>query len=466
MRASSLLCRLQLNSSKVTGAVLQANTSLDNSGEANITSIGDTTMSNQIFVLDTNCKPLTPCKPSMARKLLNANKAAVFRQFPFTIILKKEVQATPEPIEIKIDAGSKTTGFALVQDVKVVFGAELTHRGQAIKNSLESRRFLRRGRRNRKTRYRQARFLNRTRPKGWLAPSLEHRVLTIMTWVRKFIKFAPIASVASELVRFDLQQIENPEISGVEYQQGELLGYEVREYLLEKWGRKCAYCGTENVPLQVEHIHPKSKGGSNRISNLCLACEPCNLKKGVQSITDFLAKKPDILKKVTAQAKRPLKDAAAVNSTRWALFNALKTTGLPITTGSGGQTKFNRSRLSLPKTHWLDAACVGQVATLAVLTNQPLLIKATGLGTRQMCRTDKYGFPSRHVPRCKFVKGFQTGDIVKAIVTTGKKIGEYVGRVAVRSTGSFNISASALIQGISHKYCKTIHRKDGYSYGF
>ena len=423
-------------------------------------------MSNRIFVLDTSLKPLTPCKPSMARKLLNANKAAVFRQFPFTIILKKEVIANPEPIEIKIDAGSKTTGFALVQGEKVVFGAELSHRGQVIKNSLESRRSLRRNRRNRKTRYRQARFLNRTRPKGWLAPSLEHRVLTIMTWVRKFIKFAPIGSIISELVRFDLQQIENPEISGIEYSQGTLFGYEVREYLLEKWDRKCAYCGAENVPLQVEHIHPKSKGGSNRISNLCLACEPCNLKKGVQSITDFLAKKPDVLKKVTAQVKRPLKDAAAVNSTRWALFNALKTTGLPVATGSGGQTKFNRTRLNLPKAHWLDAACVGQIDGLDVLTNNPLLIKATGHGTRQMCRTDKYGFPSRHVPRCKFVKGFQTGDIVKAIVTTGKKIGEYVGRVAVRSTGSFDISSSVLIQGVSHKYCKTIHHKDGYSYGF
>jgi hypothetical protein len=263
-----------------------------------------------------------------------------------------------------------------------------------------------------------------------------------------------------------LQQIENPEISAIEYQQGELVGYEVREYLLEKWDRKCAYCGAGNVPLQLEHIHPKSKGGSNRISNLCIACETCNLRKGVQSITDFLAKKPDVLKKVVAQAKLPLKDAAAVNSTRWALFNALKTTGLPITTGSGGQTKFNRTRLNLTKSHWLDAACVGQVDGLEVLTNKPLLIKATGQGTRQMCRTDKYGFPSRHVPRSKFVKGFQTGDIVKAIVTTGKKIGEYVGRIAVRSTGSFNISASTLIQGISHKYCKTIHRKDGYSYGF
>ena len=409
-------------------------------------------MSNQIFVLDTNLKPLTPCTAGMARSLLNAGKAAVFRQYPFTIILKKEVIANPEPIEIKIDAGSKTTGLALVKDEKVIFGAELSHRGQAIKNSLELRRSLRRGRRNRKTRYRQARFLNRTRAKGWLAPSLEHRVFTIMTWVGKFIKFAPIGSIVSELVRFDLQQIENPEISGIEYQQGELLGYEVREYLLEKWDRKCVYCGAENVPLQIEHIHPKSKGGSNRISNLCIACQPCNLKKGVQSITDFLAKKPDVLKKVVAQAKRPLKDAAAVNSTRWALFNALKATGLPVTTASGGQTKFNRTRFNLPKTHWLDAACVGQVENLEILTSQPLQVKATGHGTRQMCRTDKYGFPSRHVPRCKFVKGFQTGDIVKAVVTTGKKIGEYVGRVAVRSTGSFNIAASALIQGISHNW--------------
>ncbi len=412
-------------------------------------------MSNQIFVLDTNLKPLTPCKPSMARKLLNAGKAAVFRQFPFTIILEKEVVANPELIGIKIDAGSKTTGFALVQNEKVIFGAELSHRGQAIKNSLESRRSLRRGRRNRKTRYRQARFLNRARPKGWLAPSLEHRVLTIMTWVRKFIRLAPIGSIASELVRFDLQQIENPEISDLEYQQGELQGYEVREYLLEKWDRKCSYCGAENVPLQIEHIHPKSKGGSNRISNLCLACEPCNTKKGTQDIKVFLAKKPDVLKRILAQAKRPLKDAAAVNSTRWALFNALKTTDLPVTADSGGRTKFNRTKLGLPKTHWLDAACVGKVDALEVLTDKPLLIKATGHGSRQMCRTDKYGFPSRHVPRFKFVKGFQTGDIVKAIVTSGKKIGTYIGRIAVRSTGSFNISASTLIQGLSHKYCKT-----------
>ena len=423
-------------------------------------------MSNFIFVLDTNKKPLTPCKPSMARKLLTAGKAAVFRRFPFTIILKKRVTSTIESITLKLDPGSKTTGIALLQGEKVIFGTELTHRGQTIKASLDSRRLLRRGRRSRHTRYRQARFLNRTRKKGWLAPSLQHRVETTLTWVNKLRRLAPISLIVQELVRFDIQQLENPEISGIEYQQGELQGYEVREYLLNKWNRKCAYCDAENVSLQVEHIHPKAKGGSNRISNLCLACEKCNLKKGTQDVQQFLAKKPDILKHIFAQAKRPLKDAAAVNSTRWALFSRLKKTGLPVLTGSGGMTKFNRTRLQLPKTHWLDAACVGQLESLSVLTSKPLLIKATGHGTRQMCRTDKFGFPSRYVPRNKFVKGFQTGDIVKAVVTNGKKIGEYVGRVAVRTTGSFNISASELVQGISHKYCKIVHHKDGYSYSF
>ena len=154
-------------------------------------------MSNYTLVIDSTKQPLSPCHPSVARKLLTSGKAAIFRMYPFTIILTKAVITKPEPIEIKIDGGSKTTGLALVQGDKVIFGAELTHRGQAIKNSLESRRASRRNRRSRKTRYRQARFLNRTRPKGWLAPSLEHRIHTVMTWVSKFIKFAPIGSIKS-----------------------------------------------------------------------------------------------------------------------------------------------------------------------------------------------------------------------------------------------------------------------------
>jgi 5-methylcytosine-specific restriction endonuclease McrA len=424
-------------------------------------------MSNYAFVLNIDRQPLNPIHPAAARKLLAQSKAAIFRQFPFTIILKEQVTQDAQPLEVKIDPGSKVTGLAILCGSKLIWAAELTHRGATIKATLLSRRQLRQGRRSRKTRYRPARFLNRTRAKGWLAPSLQHRVDTTLTWIGKLMRFAPIQSIAQELVRFDMQQMLNPEISNLEYQQGTLAGYECREYLLEKWNRKCSYCGVENVRLQIEHIVPRAKSGSNRISNLCLACDSCNKKKGTLDIEIFLAKKPEILKRIMSQAKRPLNDTAAVNSTRWALFNALKGTNLPVTTGTGGQTKFNRVRLELEKRHYLDAACVGEVSDLEVLTNRPLLIKCQGHGTRQACRTDKFGFPNRYVPRFKFINGFQTGDIVKAIVTKGKKIGIYIGRIAVRSSGSFNISTNAgLVQGISHKYCRVVHAKDGYNYSF
>ncbi len=433
-------------------------------------------MSNFVFVLDTNKQLLEPCSPTIAKKLLKVGKAAVFRQYPFTIILKKAVDKQEvKQCQLKLDPGSVTTGIAILQDNKLIWAAELTHRSQQIKDALESRRSLRRGRRGRKTRYRQPRFLNRTREQRWLAPSLEHRVLTTMTWVKRLIKLCPIDSIAMELVKFDCHKMQNPEISGTEYQQGTLYQYEVREYLLEKFNRTCAYCGAKDVALEVEHIKPKSKGGTNRVSNLAIACVLCNQAKSNLNIREFLADKPSVLKWVLAQAKTPLKDAAAVNSTRWKLFNSLKETGLPVTTGTGAQTKFNRNQQGLPKTHWLDAAMVANSPKLEILTNQPLLIKCTGHGNRQVIHVDKFGFPRRNKSGelvrksalIKSVKGFQTGDIVKAVVTKGKKIGSYLGRVAVRSSGSFNIkTVSETVQGINHKYCKQVHGKDGYVYGF
>ncbi|MDJ0592801.1 MAG: RNA-guided endonuclease IscB [Pleurocapsa sp. MO_226.B13] len=433
-------------------------------------------MSNFVFVLDTHKQPLDPCSPTIAKKLLNAGKAAVFRRYPFTIILKKAVDRQEiKSCQLKLDPGSKTTGIALLHDNKLIWAAELTHRGQRIKDDLESRRSLRRGRRARKTRYRKPRFLNRAREKGWLAPSLEHRILTTMTWVNKLIKLCPIQSIAIELVRFDMQRMQDPEISGTQYQQGTLYQYEVREYLLEKFNRTCAYCGAKDTPLEVEHIKPKSKGGSNRVSNLAIACVPCNQAKSNLDIKEFLAGSPSVLKRILAKAKAPLKDAAAVNSTRWKLFNRLKETGLSVTTGTGGQTKFNRTQQKLEKRHYLDAACVANTPKLEVLTNQPLLIRCTGHGKRQVIQVDSYGFQKLNKSGqlvqksvlVKTIKGFQTGDIVKAVVTKGKKIGSYLGRVAIRTSGSFNIkTVTQTVQGISHKYCKQVHRQDGYVYGF
>lgn len=402
--------------------------------------------------------------------LLSEGKAAVYRRFPFTIILKYAVpNPETQPLRLKIDPGAKTTGMAIVNDAtgEVVWAGELTHRGFQIRAALTSRRGIRRSRRARHTRYRQPRFDNRRRQEGWLPPSLQSRVENIATWVEKLRKLCPIIALSQELVRFDTQLMQDANISGVQYQQGTLAGYELREYLLEKWNRQCAYCQIKDVPLQVEHIVPRSKGGSNRVNNLCLACEPCNQKKGNQDLCDFLSELPDLASRILAQAKRPLTDTAAVNATRWALYRRLKATGLPVEVGTGGRTKFNRTTLGLKKQHWIDAATVGASTPNQLLIDgiKPLQIPAKGHGTRQMCGTNKYGFPVRHRSRIQIHKGFQTGDIVRAIVTGGKKLGTYVGRVLCRATGSFDITTSSgRVTGISHKYCQPIHRKDGYSY--
>jgi len=466
-----------------------------------------------VFVLDTNKQPLNPVHPGWARKLLSSGRAAVYKRYPFTIILKVAVQnAEVQLLRLKIDPGSKTTGIAVVNDNTgdVPFAAELEHRGQRIKKSMDSRRAIRSGRRSRKTRYRKPRFLNRGRKEGWLPPSLRSRVENIETWIRRLRSLCPITAISLELVKFDTQAMLSPEISGVEYQQGELQGYEVREYLLEKFGRKCVYCGAENIPLQIEHIVPKARGGSNRVSNLTLACEPCNRKKGNQTAEEFGHPK------VQAQAKKPLKDAAAVNTTRWALYRRIESTGLPLEVGTGGRTKYNRSIRKLPKTHWLDAACVGASTPESLLNRRkkdfpafpysmkvegirPLVITAMGRGSRQMCRVDKYGFPRTSAKKFKRVmlaslgglqknvnhkSRFQTGDMVKAVVKslvsrpvgspfasplrsepTGKKAGTYIGRVAIRSTGSFNVKTkSGTVQGISYRYCQMLQRTDGYAY--
>ena len=424
---------------------------------------------SKVFVLDTNKQPLDPIHPGKSRTLLSQGKAAVLRRYFFTIILKQSISSPNiQPLRLKIDPGAKTTGMAIVKDVtgEVVWAAELQHRGFQIRD-LTSRRQLRRSRRNRKNRYRQPRFDNRRRQEGCTPPSLQSRIENIATWVERLRKLCPIIALSQELVKFDTQLMQYVYISGVQYQQGTLALYELREYLLLKWNRQCAYCQIKDVPLQIEHIVPRSKGGSNRVSNLCLACEPCNQKKGKQDLRDFLSELPDFASRILAQAKRPLTDTAAVNVTRWALYRRLEATGLPVEVGTGGRTKFNRTTLVLAKTHWIDAAFVGASTpeNLNVKEVRPLLIAAKGHGTRQQCRTDKHVFPIRHCSRTKFHFCFQTGDIVKAVVTKGKKIGVYVGRIATRASGSFNISiATDLVQGINHKYCTPIHRKDGYSY--
>lgn len=411
-----------------------------------------------------------PCSEKRARLLLERGKAYVFRMHPFTIKLKDRNQDNCElqHIEVKIDPGSKHTGLCISRTVEKTVNVlnlfELEHRGLQISKKLKARAVMRRNRRNRNTRYRQARFLNRTKPAGWLAPSLRHRVETTMSWVMRFQRYLPVTSLAVERVKFDMQKLGNPEISGVEYQQGTLFQYEIMEYLLEKWGRKCAYCGAEHVPLEKEHIVPKARGGTNAVSNLTLACRACNLAKGALPIEVFLANKPEVFKHIKAQLKKPLKDAAAVNATRNKLFTELLKTGLPVAVGTGGQTKYNRTKLHVPKTHALDAACVGAVDEVKGWYRPHIAIKCNGRG--QYCRTilNKYGFPRLKLPRIKKFFGFSTGDMVSTFIKVGGILKKIVSRVSVRSSGYFSLWYSKEVISAKWSNCKLIQRNDGYSY--
>lgn len=424
-----------------------------------------------VYVLDKTGTPLMPCSEKRARLLLERGRARIHRQVPFVIRLvdRRQADSALQSLTLKFDPGSKFTGIALVrqkgQRVSVLSLMELAHRGAAIRQAMQQRAAFRRRRRSQNLRHRTPRFDNRTRPEGWLPPSLRHRLDTTLGWVGRMRNWAPISDLAVERVKFDMQAIQNPEISGVQYQQGELAGYEVREYLLEKWGRCCAYCDAENTPLEIEHIVPRSAGGSDRVPNLTLACRPCNQRKGNQPVEVFLKARPELLARIKAKAKVPLRDAAAVNATRNALFRALLDTGLSVTTGTGAQTKFNRRCLGLPKTHALDAASVGEIRAIEHWQRPTLAIKATGRGEYQRTRLTAHGFPRGYLTRQKRHFGFQTGDQVRAEVPTGKKAGTHQGRVAVRKTGSFNIQTpDGVVQGIHHRHCTLIQRADGYAY--
>jgi 5-methylcytosine-specific restriction endonuclease McrA len=282
------------------------------------------------------------------------------------------------------------------------------------------------------------------------------------------MKLCPIKEIHVETAKFDTQKMQNPEISGIEYQQGTLQGYEVKEYLLEKFDHKCAYCGIQNVPLEVEHVWAKSKGGSDRVSNLVISCVKCNDGKTNIPIEEFLKDRPELLKKIQSQMKTPLKDVAVMNAIRYRIGDELKKLGLPTYFWTGGRTKYNRTKQCYPKDHWIDAACVGESGDNVNLNPKTkfLEIEATGRGNRQMCSMDKYGFPRTKPKQSKRVHGFQTGDMVRLVQDKGKYEGTHVGKVVVRTRGDFDIIANDKKITASWKKFALLQRFDGYSYTF
>lgn len=428
-------------------------------------------MSGKPFVpvVGSDGRPLMPCTGKRARLLLERGRARVYRRMPFTIQLKDRSQDDCElqPLQLKIDPGSRGTGLAITRadkegELSVIALYELEHRGIQIRDKLRSRAMFRRARRQRKTRYRQPRFDNRTKPEGWLAPSLMHRVHTTMTWVRRLQAQYPITSICVESVKFDMHKLRHPEIHGVQYQHGELYKYEVKEYLLEKWGRRCAYCDNPKVSrFEIDHGTPRSRGGADSIWNFVLSCHTCNHdRKKNQTVEEFLAHDPVRRDRILRMLKEPLNDAAAVNTTRNRLVAELKTTNLPIFTGTGGQTKYNRITHGIPKSHALDAVCVGTVFAVKHWNRPTQVVKAIGHGTYQRTITDKYGFPWHHRARSKTAFGFTTGDLVRA----KNRRGVHVGRVAVRQNGGFAIHIGYGGETATYRNCQLLQKGDGYQY--
>jgi hypothetical protein len=278
------------------------------------------------------------------------------------------------------------------------------------------------------------------------------------------MKLVPLDAVAAETVRFDTRKILNPEISGTEYRQGPLPGREVRERLPEKFGGKCPYCGKEGVPLEIDHVVPKAKGGSDRVSNLTLARAECNRKKGSRDLKTFLAMKPGLAEEIPRRASAPFRDAAAVNPTRWEIFSRLKDTGLPVSTSSGGLTKYNRSRFGIPKSHAPDAARVGRPGGVRDRKLPTLIAACCGRGQYQRTKQDRHGFPRLRLSSAKDVHGFRTGDMARADVPKGGHAGTHVGRVAVRKSGSFAVKTMDGVISSSWKHCRLLQKGNGYSW--
>ena len=419
-----------------------------------------------VFVLDRSKKPLDMISHAKARILLKNRLAVVHKVYPFTIRLKdNSCVSNNRTYTVKLDPGSRTTGVAIVDDKnQVVMLAEIEHRGHLIKKDLDSRRAVRRSRRSRKTRYRPARFLNRTRPKGWLAPSVKSRADNVINFIKKYKKLININKIMIENVSFDTAQMSSDtKLWGNDYQQGNLYNKNLREFVFSKTKGRCSYC--EEKATEIDHIIPRSNCGTNSSYNLTPACRPCNEKKSNLSLKEF----GKLMNKDYSQLepKKLPKDAAIVQSARNYMIKEITKLVSNTTSYDAWLTKYNRDRLDLSKQHYYDALSVGNIENFRFLTDKVLQISAKGRGSRQMCRMDKFGFPRTKPKGSKLVKGFQTGDMVKAIVPKGLKKGEYLGKVAVRSSGYFNIQTKTqVIQDIGYKYCRLIQRSDGYSYNY
>lgn len=302
-----------------------------------------------VYVLNIDGVPLMPCKKAKARKLLRDGKARIARREPFIIQLLFECENQTQDITLGIDAGSKHIGLSATTNKKELYSAEVGLRSDIV-GLLSTRRECRRARRCRKTRYRQPRFSNRKKDKGWLAPSIRHKIDCHLKAVEKVHEILPITKIIVETASFDIQKIKNPDIEGKEYQQGEQLGFwNVREYVLFRDKHTCQCCKgkSKDKILNVHHIESRKTGGDTP-NNLITLCKTCH--DGYHNGTVKLPKE--------IHRGMSFRDATFMGIMRWAFYGELKKTYPEVSMTFGYITKNTRISHKLPKAHYIDARCI------------------------------------------------------------------------------------------------------------
>ncbi|MBQ3456593.1 MAG: HNH endonuclease [Synergistaceae bacterium] len=397
-----------------------------------------------VYILNKEGKPLMPCKSVKARIMLKSKKAKVIHREPFTIQLLYGSSGYKQPVTLGIDAGARYIGVSASSKQKELYSADVELRTDIV-DLLSRRRELRRGRRSRKTRYRQARFDNRKRPEGWLAPSIVNRINAHISVVEKICRILPVSVIIVETASFDIQKIKTPEIQGVEYQQGEQLGFwNVREYVLFRDGHTCQHCKGKSGDkvLNVHHIESRKTGG-DAPNNLITLCETCHKSYHAGKI------------KLTQKRGQSFKEATFMGIMRWVLLDKLREIYPDVRNTYGYVTKDKRIRLGLPKEHYVDAYCIAgnfEAERLPYYWYQKQVRKHN----RQIHKTNfiKGGIRKRNqAPYTVF--GFRLFDKVICKGETGFIFGR-------RSSGSFYVKGldrKKISGGISYKKLKLISKR-------
>jgi hypothetical protein len=376
-------------------------TTQSNIGEGQPTSASAGGRNLRVFVISQRNVPLMPTYPREARILLKQGKARLVRATPFTIQLLYPTGETVQPVSLGIDPGTRHVAVSATTAAEVLFEAEVTLKND-IQDLLATRRAFRRFRRSRKTRYRKARFLNRTKPRGWLAPSVQNKVTQHVKIVKLVHRLLPISSVVMEIAQFDIQKIKNPDIEGVEYQQGPQFNFlNVKAYCLARDNHLCQACKGKSgdKKLNVHHCETRKTGGDSP-DNLITLCSTCHKTIHEEKLVALFKRR-----------SQSFRDASQMNIVRGFIYEAIKAVNPNISITYGYITKYVRETNSLDKSHTIDARCISGNA-LTTATTQYTMKQVRGQNRQLHKATVSKGGKRQANKAARFVFGFQLFDKV------------------------------------------------------